>query len=531
MKRRFRAFKRRHARWKGRRGRRARRKGKTAGKVKRWSRAAKQPKEVKTALTTFRTKNKVRKSSEFNSAQWKLLHSRTAAEEYAGRDDAVPLTTTNQSNATTSSGATAASTGKVDLDEDGFVQGHFIADDMLIRPHVKEHFDREGLDHLVQEGTKAVKATWRWPNAVVDYKFDKNFNFTKQVKAAMKTFEALTPLRFYEMNETEMKAANVTINDYIVFKQNNTDGCWSYVGHTGGAQGLNLGNGCEDEGTIMHELGHTIGLIHEQARADRNQYVHVDMNNVSPGAAENFQKCNKISNGENLHVEYDFESLMHYGPFAFSKNGKATITVNQNCSGHKIGRRSEWCAGDMEQMVDMYTDNATIKALYKPVWEAKKAVEAEKYKLDKAGCKDTDELCPLYVKEYGCEEELDGGKTVALLCPFACHTDKVKCAAYSAYNATNTAYQAAIVALSGPAADAAVLAVAQESKRRKDAKLKKLQEEMTGKVCADKKTECATWLKKYSAAIATDGCENVQVTSGTETKYMDQWCEKTCQYC
>jgi hypothetical protein len=477
----------------------------------------------------------VRKAAQFTSKQWKLLHSRTAAEEFNGRDDAVPV----MANATTTTipgqaekattGATAASSGKVDLDEEGFIRGHFIADDMLIGHKHKHHYDREGLDHFVQEGTKAVKAAWRWPNGVIDYKFDKGFNFTKQVKAAMKTFESLTPLRFYEINDTALKEANITIEDHIVFKQNNTDGCWSYVGHTGGAQGLNLGNGCEDEGTIMHELGHTIGLIHEQARADRNKFVHVEMENVSPGAAPNFEMCKKISNGENP-VKYDFMSLMHYGPMAFSKNGKPTIVVNKNCTGNKIGRRSQWCAGDIEQMVNMYTDNATVKAMYQPVWEAKRKNQVEKQKLDEAGCKDTDELCSLYVKDYGCEEELDGGMTVAGLCPFRCHSDKVKYAAYDAYNTTLAAYNAAIVALSGPAGEHAVLAAAKESKRRQDAALQKLQKEMTSQKCEDKKgtEQCQAWLKEYTSTIATDGCENVDTGDG---KYMDYWCEKTCKFC
>ena len=53
---------------------------------------------------------------------------------------------------------------------------------------------------------------------------------------------------------------------------------WTDVG-----QEVSLGSGCNQKGTIMHEIMHAIGFWHEQSRPDRNQYVEVLWENILPG--------------------------------------------------------------------------------------------------------------------------------------------------------------------------------------------------------------------------------------------------------
>ena len=58
--------------------------------------------------------------------------------------------------------------------------------------------------------------------------------------------------------------------------------CCSYIGYVGCRQGISLSNYCFSKGTVAHELGHVIGLFHEQSRPDRDNYVRIITQNIIP---------------------------------------------------------------------------------------------------------------------------------------------------------------------------------------------------------------------------------------------------------
>ena len=65
--------------------------------------------------------------------------------------------------------------------------------------------------------------------------------------------------------------------------------------------------------TIIHELGHTIGLYHEHTRTDRDKYVEIKWENI-----ENLVYYNDFAIQPEKHpiediVPYDYKSIMHYG--------------------------------------------------------------------------------------------------------------------------------------------------------------------------------------------------------------------------
>ena len=62
--------------------------------------------------------------------------------------------------------------------------------------------------------------------------------------------------------------------------------CYATVGRDSRGyqpQPVSLAAGCLGIGTILHELGHSIGFFHEQNRSDRDDYIVVHRENVMDG--------------------------------------------------------------------------------------------------------------------------------------------------------------------------------------------------------------------------------------------------------
>ncbi|KAK2920433.1 hypothetical protein Q8A73_002637 [Channa argus] len=113
--------------------------------------------------------------------------------------------------------------------------------------------------------------------------------------------------------------------DYLIFYSGT--GCWSYVGRQRNQQPISLQrNGCIYYSTVQHEVIHALGFHHEHVRSDRDSYVNIYTQNVQTGMESNFMKVQT----NNLGTPYDFNSVMHYPNYAFSKNGLPTISAKSN---------------------------------------------------------------------------------------------------------------------------------------------------------------------------------------------------------
>ena len=94
---------------------------------------------------------------------------------------------------------------------------------------------------------------------------------------------------------------------------------------------LSLGEGCYYIGSIVHELGHAIGLFHEHQRHDRDQYIDVFYNNIREDSKDQFDPMPESAYRLPKNRLYDYDSVMHYGSHAFSKD--ASIETMRTKSG------------------------------------------------------------------------------------------------------------------------------------------------------------------------------------------------------
>nr|XP_057921406.1 astacin-like metalloprotease toxin 5 isoform X2 [Doryrhamphus excisus] len=192
-------------------------------------------------------------------------------------------------------------------------------------------------DILMQplEDRNAVDVVWR--DATMPYTISHGLRQQEQnILRALKMISDVTCIRFKKRSK-EM--------NYVKFKKGR--GCASFVGCRGGAQPLYYSKTCS-VGNLCHEVMHTLGLHHEHTRKDRNKYITVQWENIKRGKKKHF----KIKRGNMFNLPYDLESIMHYGKYFFSTNGRPTLLPKKRRV--NMGQRSHLSKLDVQKLNKLY---------------------------------------------------------------------------------------------------------------------------------------------------------------------------------
>jgi hypothetical protein len=120
---------------------------------------------------------------------------------------------------------------------------------------------------------------------------------------------------------------------------------------------LNCNTDC-NMATLLHEMGHIVGLYHEQTRTDRDSFVTMNYDNVIKGSWAGEFAIN--TQNQQLLAPYDYASVMQYPSYVDSRDGGPVIETIppgiplQGVEGLPGLGNQDYSAGDKEAILRLY---------------------------------------------------------------------------------------------------------------------------------------------------------------------------------
>ncbi|CAH0391244.1 unnamed protein product [Bemisia tabaci] len=220
-----------------------------------------------------------------------------------------------------------------------------------------------GLQYRTKKLLKYPERLWR--RAAVIYKIEPgigcpNSNRCKCIMRAMFEYTEKTCVRFKERSGER---------DYVrIFEDPHTSrGAEATLGRGDGETSIRFHPAVWSRALVLHELGHTLSLIDEHRRPDRDEYLEVLTKNVKPEHLKSFDK-HEYQEVNLLGEPLDRKSVMMYNYHTFSKSKIAPLKATLKS---KFGKRlpimdvQHLSKGDVRRIRDLYRCDG---ANQKPKW-------------------------------------------------------------------------------------------------------------------------------------------------------------------
>jgi len=221
----------------------------------------------------------------------------------------------------------------------------------------------EGKAAFIQEAD-VPDVTFYWPDGIVPYTFDPAgiedgtidalgrtaMGRKELIREAIAAWEGAAALSFIEV-----PFDNPGYDNYLIFKDSDSSNS-SMVGKffLPSPQDVNMVSWDHPSTNwiIVNELGHALGMFHEQSRSDRDNFVDILEENIQEGEENNFE----LQVDSDNVGDYDFDSIMHYPHNAFGIDGQTTIEPLPAYEEFKfaMGQRDHLSDADKLGMIEQY---------------------------------------------------------------------------------------------------------------------------------------------------------------------------------